>query len=1706
MMEPTDPLDALAARFGVLSRYQDVHSRQCTVPPESVAAVLGALGVSAGAIADPAAALRALALGRSNGGLPAVSAVQAGLANWSLPVLLEAGTGRLRWTLTQENGSVDEGVVESADLASDGEAPTDASGRTARRLTLPVVLPAGYHSLELRRDAGGFGDGSGAARTLLIAAPRTCYRPPALQGDGRVWGPALQLYALRSERNWGIGDFGDLAEVIRQWGGKGASIIGLNPLHAMFGHNPRHASPYSPSSRQHLNTLYIDVEATEDFIHCEAARRLVRSASFQQRLATLRGLDEVDHAGVAAAKGEALRLLWAHFQAECQAPASSRLAEFRQFQQRGGRSLRLHATFEALQAHFHGADPGVWGWPVWPEAWRSPEAPEVAQFVIDHGAEIEYHEYLQWLADRQLERLKQYCSAQELGVGLYLDLAVSVDRAGSDVWANGDLFSFGATVGAPPDEVNPNGQGWGLPPLRPDALRGSGYRLFIDTLRATMRHAGAVRIDHVMGLMRLYWIPPDSSARDGAYVLYPLDELVAIVALESQRNQCMVVGEDLGTVADEMREAMARSELLSYRLFYFERDSTGAFMRPADYPRNALVAIGTHDLPTLAGWWSGNDLAIRRALRLFPSEAVYEEQLLGRAQDRLRLLLALQHAQLLPEGSAVGSAGADSLTPELVQAVHAHLAQAPSAVMMVQFEDVLGVVDQPNLPGTTDQHPNWRRKLPVSLDQLETDPRAVTVAALLAKARPRPGATGSARHRSAAIVPRATYRIQLHKDFGFDAAAAILPYLQRLGISHVYCSPIQQARPGSLHGYDVVAHDRINSELGGAEAFERFCSALEAHGMGQVLDMVPNHMGVQGGENAWWLDVLENGPLSRYARHFDIDWHPVNRELRGKVLLPVLGDHYGDVLASGDLVLGFDAERGSFSLHYNEHRFPLDPRTYALVLRPALEQLGAGDFWTDLNLLATAFARLPGSDDTGPDALILRRRDQLVFKKRLAALMRECEPVRRAVNAVLDELNVSPSRDQLHALHEAQSYRLAYWRVAADEINYRRFFDINALAALRIEEPAVFEATQGLALDLAAAGKVDGLRIDHPDGLRDPAQYFDRLQQGYLRRAWSFARDASALGAERPLYVVAEKIAAPHEDVPVGWSIHGTTGYRFAMVVGGLLVDTDAAPEFDRIWREFSGETRAFDELAYEGKREVMATALASELHVLATALQRIARADRRTRDYTFNTLRDALAEVTACMPVYRTYIVDRPSPQDLRYVEWAVAHGRRRSQAADLSVFDFVRRCMLNECPPPATAAQRELVRQFAHRFQQFCAPVAAKGVEDTAFYRYGRLASLNEVGGDPSVFGITPRAFHGASADRASRWPHTILATSTHDNKRAEDVRNRLHVLSESPARWEAALRRWHSQARGLGAAGATDRPAPADEYLLYQTVLGTLPDGGLAEDELPAYRARIEAYTLKASREAKRHTSWTRPNETYEAGLLGFVRGLLARVRPNPLLHDLQDEARMAAWFGAFNSLSTVLLKFTSPGVPDLYQGNELMDLSLVDPDNRRPVDYALRTCWLDELGAASQSPERLDELLSAMLTAPHDGRAKLWLTWRLLALRRERPELFSQGSYVPLAIDGTQQQHGVAFAREFGDTCLVVVAGRLFARLLGHDVGRLPLGGAAWGDTCVALPEVFQNVLLHDVLSGGSLRIEGGRLPLATAFRRFPGAAFLATRRS
>ncbi len=1121
----SEALLRLAEHFGIATEYADIWGHVHPTSDDTRRALLHAMGVDAADDARAEAAWQRTQEARWAEVLPPVLVFRPGVpreARVQLDATL-AGVD-LAWRLHEENGAQHGGSF----TPSTGQARERRDHAGGRRLAwsmpLDVALPDGYHRLRLERDGALLGE------CTLIVAPGACYEPASIAAGGRVFGPAVQLYSLRSRRNWGIGDFGDLATVVEQWAAQGSNVVGLNPLHALFPHDPARASPYSPSSRLFLDTLYLDVEAIPEFAECEPARALVRSRAFQARLERLRATDEVDYANVAAAKNEVLALLSRHFRERHLARNTSRAAAFRAFVLQGGDALERLAVFEALQAQFHALDPNVWGWPAWPQEYRDPDGAAVREFAVRQRAAIDDALYLQWQADAQLATVFERVRELDMDIGLYRDLAVSIDRGGAEAWSNRGAYALAASVGAPPDAFSPQGQNWGLPPLAPHALRAQAYAPFIATLRANMRHAGALRIDHVMGLARLYWIPEGGKAADGAYVRYPLADLMAVLALESQRQRCLVIGEDLGTVPDEVRHALGDANVLSYRLLWFEREHDGAFLPPHRYPAQAVVAASTHDLPTIAGWWEGRDIEAREARHLFAQPDAARREREQRAHDRRRLLEALAQADLAPPG---GQHGAEPpMSQDLARRMQQFLARTPARIMVVQLEDVIGALDQRNLPGTTDAYPNWRLKLALPLERWMDDERFDSLTRMLRRARRGPAEREAATRHDQARVPRATYRVQLHREFTLRDATALVPYLADLGVSHVYCSPYLRARPGSRHGYDIVDHAALNPEIGDTADLDAFVATLAQHGMSHIIDVVPNHMGVMGSDNAWWMDVLENGPASLYADHFDIDWTPRDPDVGGRLLVPILGDHYGNVLERGEVRLVFEPASGAFAARYYEHRLPLDPRSYRPLLERARHAAGvlSPSAATRLANLMAGLDSLPARHATPASHIPARHEAKEALKTQLARLVDEHPALRQGIETALAEFNGpgehATSMAALHMLLEAQAFRLAYWRVAADDINYRRFFDINDLAALRTENEAVFEATHRLVGTLAAAGKVDGLRIDHPDGLHDPARYFERLQESYVQATGL----PPATARERPLYVVVEKILAAHED------------------------------------------------------------------------------------------------------------------------------------------------------------------------------------------------------------------------------------------------------------------------------------------------------------------------------------------------------------------------------------------------------------------------------------------------------------------------------------------------------------------------------------------------------------------------------------------------
>lgn len=1029
-----------------------------------------------------------------------------------------------------------------------------------------------------------------------------------------------------------------------------------------------------------------------------------------------------------------------------------------------------------------------------------------------------------------------------------------------------------------------------------------------------------------------------------------------------------------------------------------------------------------------------------------------------------------------------------------------------------QLEETFAAADDPDLGAAANPAAN------------QVDPAAQLASQMMAHAE---------RTIAALPQPAATYRLQLHHQFRFAEATAIIPYLRRLGISHCYASPYLKAVKGSEHGYDIVDHGQLNPEIGSEADFDRFVATLRQNGLGHILDFVPNHMGVGSNENPWWQDVLENGPSSQYAGYFDIDWTPLKTDLLHKVLLPVLGEQFGRALENQRLQLEF--ADGAFSLAYYDRRFPIAPRTYAMVLAHRLDELTAtlGPESVDaleFQSILTALNHLPPRETNDPAKRAERDREKEIIKRRLRTL---CEQSPAILDFIQNNVKLfngtagDPSSfDLLEQLLDEQAYRLSHWRVASDEINYRRFFDVNGLAAVCMEQPEVFARSHAFVLKLIETGKLDGLRIDHADGLYDPAGYlrnlqverllqfcrveFQRIKPGDTNQAalpfesfvprlraeaGSNYQGRKALESAKALYVVVEKILERNERLPQDWPVAGTSGYDFLVDVNSLFVVTQHEKAFNTIYEKFIGEKYSFEEMVYHCKRLIMKVSMSSESHALGHQLDRISECQRWSHDFTLNGLTLALREIVACFPVYRTYIVsERVDERDRVYIEQAVARAKRRNPADSTEIYDFIRDLLLQKGLDRAGEKEKQLRANFVGRFQQFTGPMMAKAVEDTAFYRFNRLVSLNEVGGDPSRFGLSVAAFHQQNLERQNRYPHSLIALSTHDTKRSEDVRARINALSEIPSRWKECVLKWSRWNKRKKVKFDGDlAPSRNDEYLLYQTILGTWPAVSPTGTALDEYVERLCQYMTKALREAKVNSSWISPNEGYERATHEFIKSILATEPASAFRVDFEPFADLVMRWGWWNSLSQTLLKLTCPGVPDTYPGTEVWSLRLVDPDNRRPVDFQQLEQQLATLEQRAADSGRT-ALLKNLVDRASDGNVKMFLHQQALQLRQEAPGLFTTGQYLPLEVVGSQAEHVCAFARVQGNTQAIVAVPRFVASLVPG--GQPPLGDSVWMDAAVLLPAELRGAGWKNYFSQEPLEISGDRLHVGQALAHFP----------
>ncbi|MEI8388455.1 MAG: malto-oligosyltrehalose synthase [bacterium] len=931
-------------------------------------------------------------------------------------------------------------------------------------------------------------------------------------------------------------------------------------------------------------------------------------------------------------------------------------------------------------------------------------------------------------------------------------------------------------------------------------------------------------------------------------------------------------------------------------------------------------------------------------------------------------------------------------------------------------------------------------------------------------------------------IPISTYRLQFNKHFTFKDAQKIIPYLRDIGISHCYSSPILWAKTGSLHGYDIIDHSKLNPEIGSSKDFDELVKIIQKNKMGIILDIVPNHMGICR-KNKWWVDVLENGQASQYANFFDIDWKPIKKELYGKILVPVLHDHYGNILAGGEFKINFDRDNGKLKLIYFDHEFPINPSSYTIIMEHRIDKLestlgSAHNDFLEYQSIMTVFKNLPKINETDFEKIKERNREKEIAYKRFSELCKRKNFIANFIEENLLDFRCSPDDvtacQRVHEVLENQAYRLAYWRVSSDIINYRRFFDINALIGLRAENNDVFNETHSVILDLIEQKKIQGLRIDHPDGLLDPLGYFITLQKEAGKRLgidFDSSNEKHLSSELLPFYVVAEKIIAPFEKLPQNWAIHGTIGYEFLNNVNNLFLDNKNLKKISRTYHKFINKEIDFNELVIKCKKTIMRTALTSELSTLSNHLSLLSEKYYSARDYTLNSLREALTEIIACFPVYRTYISqEEKNNKDIDYIKWAVRMAKKRSMSTDPSIYDFIEKILLCEFESNKESDIYGEILNFTMKFQQYTGPLMAKGLEDTSFYNYNRLISLNEVGGNPATFGISVNDFHNGNMYRLNATPHGLLATSTHDTKLSEDVRARISSISEIPEVWRKKINKWSRINKSKKT--RIDNlfiPDKNDEYLFYQILTGLWTDEDFNNEKIKKIIERIKNYMLKAVREAKTHTSWININTQYENALSEFIRRVLSSSESHPFWKEFLPFQKEIALGGYNNSISQITLKFTSPGVPDIYQGNELWKYNLVDPDNRNPVDFNKFQKLFKKIKPFLRNSNEDFSFLFPL----ESGKLKLFISSVLLNFRQTHSNLFKKGNYIPLEVRGAKSENIIAFARSFENETIITVVPRLVFHMISEEK-PFAIGEEVWKDTRIILPVNYRN--FKDIFTG------------------------------
>lgn len=1436
------------------------------------------------------------------------------------------------WTVEKENGAVDSGKFIASTLKEIETKNIDENESYIQfEFNIPLNFELGYHTFRINSNSQKH------FYMKLIVVPEKCYIPQSVLNNSQIFGPKICLSNTCLQDKNEDSDLKNPKNLIKSVSEYGADIVCIGPINQTFANESGTYNPYIPSDRMFFNTLILNIEDMLKFVEDKELQTKFLSREFQNKTGKSEDVETIDYEEISDLKFKKYKLIYESFRNIHIKNNTEKARMFHSYIKNTNEKLHKLALFSALRESLSTESQKYKNWSEWPKPYQDLTSENIIQFQNTNNELIDFYKFLYWQADVQLREAGQTSYDKKLAVGICTDFSFRVDKNGAETCIYKEYFSNNAVVRIQTDEENENSY---CPALIPSKLIESTYSYFVDLIRPNMHYSGALNLVDLEYIIDARWETNIDGSKRIFKVKYPIEDLLGIIALESQRNKCVVVFD-----SNSLKEKDIK--LL-----------------------NKLGMIEEKD---------------------FELEEITNDEKLREYYEYLKINKKIE-------------------------------------------------------------------KPPADKD-----------------------------HFAITKIPNSTYRFQFNKDFGFNDAKEIIPYMKNLGISHIYSSPLLSPRKGSLHGYDIINHNKINQEAGTFEEFESFVDTLHANGMGLIFDVVPNHMGIDN-ENKWWMDVLENGQSSQYSHYFDIDWNPIKKELKGKVLLPVLGDHYGIVLANGHINFSLDIDAGKLSVNYYEHKFPLNPSSYPTILEHRIDvlktRLGNNnkDFQEYLSII-TVFKNLPKSTATDYEKINERIREKQLAYDRLSLLGSNNYVIKGFIEENLVDFKCSPDNqiaiDRIHNLLEEQVYRLAFWRVSADEINYRRFFDINNLVAVCVEKPDVFSDTLSFTLNLIENKKIDGLRIDHTDGLLEPVKFYKTLQAEISKKInVDFNSNEINLFAsdKLPFYIIVEKILAPSEKIPSNWAIHGTVGYDFLNSVNKVFIKSENKKDFTDFYHTFIQRKINFDETVIGCKKFIMNTSLAAELNVLSNHLNQISEMYLFSRDYTLNSLRNALIELVACFPIYRTYISQNEEDVESQsYIKWAIGVSKRRSLTTDRLIFDFIEKILLLKLEEDINSTRYQEILKFTLKFQQYTGPLMAKGFEDTFFYQYNRMVSLNEVGGEPNKFGISIDEFHQQNLNRMEVMPNSLLTTSTHDTKRSEDVRSRINAISEFTQEWQKLVQTWSSINR-INKASSEDTVIidKNDEYLIYQTLIGIYPIEKLNNGVIQRLTDRLESYILKAVKEAKIHTSWININTEYEQALSDFVRKILNYPKDHYFWKSFLPFQNLIADIGYLNSVSQCVLKLTSPGIPDIYQGNEIYKFNLVDPDNRGPVDYKKINDCFRLIQPLIQFDPKSDDYKSfkQVLLPLKSGAIKLFYTTTILNFRNQNSDLFRFGKYIPLKLYGKNTNHFIAFARLFKKQAIIVIVPRLLRNLISNE-NILQINKEMIEDTLIDLPKEFKNFYWTDI---------------------------------